>query len=368
MELQHNITYRKKDKGWQFIISYKTEKIGKWKQKSKQGFISKLEAKKASDKALEELKDTLLKENLLDKNFKNVTLKEFKFIFLEHIKLHNTLETINSYEVSLRAFNILEQHYLHSITKREIQDCIDRKTMDGIKESSLKLYLNKLSNLFKYAIDQNIIINNPAKGITINADKENIKKEALTLSELYDLVDRFKNSRSTEKFTLAVLIAGTCGLRVQEILGLTWSDIDFKNGLMKIERQWKRLSKKPTKYGFGTLKSKNSYRTLPIPPKTLEALFNYKKYNPVNFDNRIFNVISSSSFKTEINIKLKQYGYNMSFHELRHTYATNLISSGIDFKTAASLLGHDVKQTMNIYSHVTNEMFNRASELVKKSF
>ena len=368
MELQHNITYRKKDKGWQFIISYKTEKIGTWKQKSKQGFMSKLEAKKASDKALEVLKDTLLKENKLDKDFSNITFKELSSIYLERIKLYKAIETVLNYEKSYRAFKNLNDKYISRITKNDIQIIIDDYTRKGLKQSTIELYLNKVSKLFEYAIDKKIIINNPTKGITIKADKENIKKEALTLAELYNVVDKLKNSRSTEKFTLAVLIAGTCGLRIQEVLGLTWSDIDFKNGLMKIERQWKKLSKKPTKYGFGTLKSKNSYRSIPIPPKTLEALLNYKRYNPVNYDNRVFNVKSADSFKTEINTKLKQYGYDISFHELRHTYATNLIASGLDFKTTAKLLGHDVKQTMNTYSHVTDEMLNRASDLVKNIF
>lgn len=52
--MEYNITYRQKDKGWQFIISYKEH--GKWKQKSKQGFSTKKEAKPFAEKALKELK------------------------------------------------------------------------------------------------------------------------------------------------------------------------------------------------------------------------------------------------------------------------------------------------------------------------
>ena len=54
--------------------------------------------------------------------------------------------------------------------------------------------------------------------------------------------------------------------------------------------------------------------------------------------------------------------------ELRHTYATMLIGNGVDFKTAASLLGHDVEQTMKVYSHVTNDMLEKTRNIIENIF
>ncbi|WP_420868597.1 tyrosine-type recombinase/integrase [Clostridium saccharoperbutylacetonicum] len=51
--------------------------------------------------------------------------------------------------------------------------------------------------------------------------------------------------------------------------------------------------------------------------------------------------------------KLRQIG-NITIHELRHTYITLLVSNGLDFKTIAKIAGHDVKQTLITYSHVTD--------------
>ena len=65
---------------------------------------------------------------------------------------------------------------------------------------------------------------------------------------------------------------------------------------------------------------------------------------------------------------MKRQGYNITLHELRHTYATMLISNGVDFKTAALLLGHDVEQTMKTYSHVNEDMLNKASNIIKNIF
>lgn len=69
-----------------------------------------------------------------------------------------------------------------------------------------------------------------------------------------------------------------------------------------------------------------------------------------------------------LNKKFKKLGFNITIHELRHTYATKLTANGIDFKTVAQILEHTVEQTMKTYSHVTNDMFNRASTILTNVF
>ena len=71
--MQYNITYREKDGGWQYIISYKTGSIKRWMQKSKQGFKTKRDAKRAADEALEKLKDDkVINEVLVDTETKKL--------------------------------------------------------------------------------------------------------------------------------------------------------------------------------------------------------------------------------------------------------------------------------------------------------
>ena len=86
--MEYNITYRQKDKGWQYIISYKVN--GKWKQKSKQGFKSKKEAKPYAEIALQELKNNLN----LNQELKDITFEEFKDLYIEHISLYMQENTI----------------------------------------------------------------------------------------------------------------------------------------------------------------------------------------------------------------------------------------------------------------------------------
>lgn len=368
MDLQHNITYRKKDKGWQYIISYKTEKIGKWNQKSKQGFSSKAEAKKASDLGLEELKLKLLQEGLMNNDYKNITFKEFTNLFIEHIKLYKAVRTVISYETSFNAFSYLDDIKLSKITNKDVQLCIDMLTKNGLRKGTIKTYFKNLKVLFKSAVDQNILSKTPIKEVVIKEEKEKKNKKALTLNEFYNLIDLLENS-PYNSYTGIVLVAGTCGLRIGEILGLTWEDVDLENGVMSVNKQWKAIQDNPLKYGLDELKTKNSYRTLPIPPKTQDFLITLKESNSPKFSNdRLFNFKSTDSTIICINDKIKKFGFDITLHELRHTYATTLISNNVDFKTAANLLGHDVKQTMDTYSHVTDEMLKKATDLVNNIF
>lgn len=70
----------------------------------------------------------------------------------------------------------------------------------------------------------------------------------------------------------------------------------------------------------------------------------------------------------KLNCLLQKKGFDISVHELRHTYATNLIANGIDFKTAAKFLGHDVKETLGTYSHVNDDMIKIATNIIEKIF
>ncbi len=84
--------------------------------------------------------------------------------------------------------------------------------------------------------------------------------------------------------------------------------------------------------------------------------------------NRIFKYKNTASTSSNLIREYVRIGFNISVHELRHTYATNLIQNGIDFKTTAKLLGHTVEMTLNVYSHVTDDMMKRATKIINNYF
>ncbi len=158
------------------------------------------------------------------------------------------------------------------------------------------------------------------------------------------ILNYFSNRKRKYDYYLIVLLAFHYGLRLRGIAGLTWDEIDLNNRLINVTKQWKKIETGYSKYsyGFGSLKNRHSYRTVLIPTILYEYLKQLKDSQKIiNMVNRLFDLKNLSSCSDTLNKALKKF--NITIHELRHTYATMLISNGIDFKTAAKLLGHDVK-------------------------
>jgi len=358
--MEYNVTYREKDKGIQIIISYKDE-LGKWKQKSKQGFVNNRDGKKkakiAADEMLQELKN---KANLnIENEFKNITFKNFIDIHKEHIKLNSSANTLAGYNSALKHYEILNSMELTKIKSIHIQKCIDDMVAKKLQTSTIKTHLQKLNAFFRAAIEHyNLITTNPINNIKFKTDKNTTTRRVITSKEEKELLSNIKN----KKYYILSLIAVKCGLRLGEILGLTWNDIDFKNRTLSVNKQWKLIGEKI--YGLGTVKSKNSNRIVPIPKSVSEYLKKYKDKNPIQIDGRILNYKNNISTGSNLHREYVRLGLDISVHELRHTYATNLIANGVDFKTAAKFLGHDIEMTMAIYSHVTDDMIKRATNII----
>jgi integrase len=230
----------------------------------------------------------------------------------------------------------------------------------GLNISTIKNYYNNIRHIFDSAITQYRIINiNPTVGVNIPKYKKTVGKKVLSLEEYNALLLDFTSSR----FYIVLLLAGSCGLRLGEIAGVTRDNIDKKNKTLKIEKQWKKL--KDGTMGFSYLKTNNSNRMIPLSDELIKKLDLYMIENKVDSTNRLI-VRSICNYSSELNKELKKY--NTTIHKLRHTYATTLISNGIDFKTAAKILGHDVIQTMKTYSHVNDRMMENAANKINDIF
>ena len=155
------------------------------------------------------------------------------------------------------------------------------------------------------------------------------------------------------KTNIAVLLCLFTGLRVGELCGLKWEDIDFDNAVLYVKRTIQRVSKNgKSQVIIGTPKSKTSVRTVPIPAFVLDILKNYR--------NGDFYIITGQSKPTEPRTMQNRFKTilklcdirNVNFHLLRHTYATVCIEKGFDPKTLSELLGHaDAAITLNRYCH-----------------
>lgn len=347
--MQYSTLIRKKDKGYQYIITYKN--FDRWKQKSKQGFKTKAEAQDHMLRTLKELEKLVNSECISEE----ITLNEFYNEYLKHMKIHCEDSSISNFETAYKKINLKDKP-IRKVRKIDAQKGIDALIEKGLKISTVKLYIKTMKAFFNSAInDYNIISYNPFNNLKLPNEKVESNKRALSDDEVKAVLTDFKDS----KYYLVILLSLKCGMRLGEILGLTWDNVDLKENKIHVVQQYKKVN---GKYQIGTLKSKNSNRIIPFSQEVAKALKGVKvRY----IDNRIVN-FKNNSLSTHLNKELKKY--NITIHELRHTYATTLIKNGLDFKTVAKLLGHDVEQTMKTYSHVTTDMMDRAINIINSVF
>lgn len=352
--VDYTIAYREKDKGWQYIISRRDER-GKWKQvASKQGFKKKSDAKPIAEKKLQEIK----KEYTGICVDNNLTLEELHDVFVKEMKLYRSFNTIDGYTYAYHKIIELKDIKVRNITTNMLQIEINKAVESKIKSSSIETYVKKIKQIFKYYKDNfDGLYRLPTEGLRLNK-KIPAQKRALTENESKFLVKDMKDS----KFYGIALLCLLCGLRRGEALGVTWSDIDEVNTSISITKQWKRLE--DGSWGFGDTKNKR-HRIVPASKFLIKELVKLKKKYPTDIHNRVC-PHTGLYLSQYMNDELKKY--NITIHELRHTFTTNLISNGIDFKTAADLIGDSVEQVYKTYSHVNNDMLNKAKGVIENLF
>lgn len=158
---------------------------------------------------------------------------------------------------------------------------------------------------------------------------------------------------------ISVLLCLFTGLRIGELCGLKWGDIDFQNETISGQRTVQIVNKHgKSEVVIGSPKSKSSVRIVPVPDFLLAFLKAKRKGDD-------FYIITGTSKPTEprtmqnrFKAILKVCGIrNVNFHLLRHTYATVCIENGFDPKTLSELLGHaDASIILNRYVHSSIQM------------
>ncbi len=214
------------------------------------------------------------------------------------------------------------------------------------------------------AVQENLIARNPTEGITL-PKKKVAAKQVLNDAQLERFMEVIQEDRIWHDFFYTEL---TTGLRRGEICGLMWSDFDEMHGTLSVRRtlhiqKGGDLVTGETKTGMGK-------RTITLPPSTSQLLTQRKKrsYSQWIFPNplRPEQPASPGTAYNHLKTLLKRAGLpSIRFHDLRHTFATHALASGVDAKTLSGILGHtQASFTLDTYTHVTGDMQKRASEIV----
>ncbi|MBR2310515.1 MAG: site-specific integrase [Oscillospiraceae bacterium] len=191
--------------------------------------------------------------------------------------------------------------------------------------------------------------------------------------EITDFLKAIQGNPSEALFYIAI----NTGMRLSELLGLRWSRVDFKKSTIKVDAQMLVKRGTGTDRRLGSPKN-DKVRTFKAPQSVMQMLKAVQLEQKENrlksgglwennldlvFTNELGTGIPHSTVEHRYGKIVAGLGLDRRFHDLRHTFATESIRCGVDFKTLSEMLGHySVAFTLDVYGHVTKAMQDDAAQ------
>lgn len=344
---------------------------GKQRRTTRRGFKTQKDAKKAERELL-----LSVEENGFTDHSSKPTFKEVADLWLES---YETTVKPTTYQNTRNYLNAIIENHFKEIRIDSVSVAMMQKIVINLSKKYVA-YLSQLSiinRVFKYAVHLDIIQTNPVDRI-IRPKQQKSRKEkiALTKEELNQFLTLAKKDARPVLYTAWHTLAYT-GLRRGELLGLEWSDIDFENKTMAVNKTLVTVN--------GSLytqspKTKRSTRTISLDDATIQVLKNWrleqkKQFfkNGVKSTNIVITNIKGSYldfayFRDELKKFLSTHNLKrFSVHSLRHTHASLLFEAGIEPKTISDRLGHsNIQTTLNMYTHLNDKQRSDVADRLLK--
>jgi integrase len=330
------------------------------------GYIATLISDFEEGKGIPDTKQTVAKffktweEKHLNR-IKNPISKNIKIWYLNHI---------NKYIIPL-----IGSLKLGKLNTLQIENMFNKIEAE---DTTLKAIYSTLRTALNDAVRWRFISYNPIMAVT----PPELREREYTILDAKQALHFLEIAKPSRNYCV-YLIALTTGMRIDEILGLRWEDIDFKKHVIKVSQQVIGVGKD---IEFGTTKGKRSRKILMIPlleselkirakeqkEEMAKSEYKYAEYDLV-FDTYKRNpgrpIASKNISQREFKVLLKRAKLpEMKFHELRHSMATLLIELHIPYEVIAQILGHvDTKLLEKTYSHPTEAIQKEAMEKLSQA-
>ena len=222
--------------------------------------------------------------------------------------------------------------------------------------------LSVLAAIFGYAVRHTLLPNNVAERLeklpTEEGESRVIEENVLAPDELSQVLLRAK-----DPFRIPIALAIYCGLRQAEVLGLQWADIDWERGTAAVRRTQRRKK-------FLKTKTAASRRTVELPEPLLRMLNEWRPRCPKSVNHLVCPSVTglpmqgSALLQRGLHPALVRGGLRrVRYHDLRHSFASNLLVSGVDIVTVSKALGHaNVQITLSTYAHAVPKARQGASD------
>jgi integrase len=251
---------------------------------------------------------------------------------------------------------------------------------DGRGYSTIHSVRGVVRPAFQMAVDDDLLRKNPFEfqlcTVVVN---DSVTREAITRKQERSFLEFVKNDKHFCRYYEGIYILFKTGLRISEFVGLQKSDIDFENGLIRVDHQLQRT--RDMEYIIEDTKTPDGERFLPMTPEVRECFeiilakrkkpkieptvrdMNGKVYHGFLYLDKNYMPMVALHWEkyfqhivTKYNNIYKEEMPKVTPHVCRHTYCSNMAKSGMNPKTLQYLMGHaDISITLNVYTHVGAE-------------
>lgn len=350
-------------------------KDGRWEGRYKCGFDTNGKTKYHSiyARTYNEVKEKLSEirtESVTSVSSGKLTVKELFSEWLSAIRFKVKDSTYANYRMKTEKHILPEFSGLSysSLSAKLVHDFIQKKLECGLSPKYVSDIVVVFKSMMKY-VSLEHGYNNPLVNVIL---PKSPKKELALFSETEQINLQKCISDNIDTTKIGIMLSYYTGLRIGEVCGLKWSDIDFEKNTITVSRTVQRIMRKngskSTELIVSSPKSITSKRTIPLPEFLCDILKNHRSDNNSYILSNSEKITEPRTMQYRFKSILKKTGLpSVNYHSLRHMFATNCIKLGFDVKTLSEILGHsNVETTLNRYVHSSMERKIICMNLISK--
>ena len=339
VHIKHN---RRKENLQLYLIAKPRTPVERQQNKETLELAAKIRAERE-----QQFKESMLGYRL--KKDRNINFLDYYEAYIDSY----TKKDLRMIKIALNRFkDFLKEHYpLYEfsikpdlITKEMMERFVEYLQSRSVGEGAKSIY-QRFKKVVRYAIDYEVMLKDPCKGVVCKVDDQVLRKDVLSMDEIQALIQcHYENENPNVR--RAFILCLYCGLRFCDVKDLTYKNVDYTNRLLKFEQN--------------KTKGHSAHSGVIIPLN--DGLLSLIGEAPKDLSSSIFNLPSYESCSKSVKRWVKRAGINkhISWHCARHSFAVNILNNGANIKTVASLLGHSGLRHTEKYTRAVDKLKSEA--------
>lgn len=278
--------------------------------------------------------------------YQKITIKLRTYLKYTDIINKHINPILGEYELEALTCDVLQRFVLYKLTYGNLI------TNDKLSDNSVIAIIS----LLKQSLKKAVFLGVARIEYTSQIKMPNIKEKEVLAFNMFEQQKLESYCLNSKPNYIGIIICLYTGIRLGELLALTWEDIDFDKKILRINKTVYTITRNGRNEAYiDKPKTKQSNRMIPLPKQLISVLKRNKRKSTSSYIITTKNggIVQNRSYQKSFKCILKKCNITYkSFHSLRHTFATRVLELGMDIKTLSEILGHKNSMiTLNRYSH-----------------